>query len=80
MGQSTMTAHITREQALTLLEALPDTCSGALCSEHNPDLWRTWCQVMGRSPDPSPVWTECDVVSSCILLIQSNLRNRLRDQ
>lgn len=80
MEQSTVKTHITKTQALILLLALPDKCSGALCSEHNPDLWRTWCQIVGRPPDPSPVWTECDVVTSCILLIQSNLRNCLRDQ
>jgi len=72
--------NITRGQALTLLAILPDTCSDALCSEHNPDLWRVWCQATGRTPEPSDVWEERDVVSSCILLIQSHMRECTRNQ
>ena len=80
MGQGTMSAHITRKQALTLLAAIPDTCSEVLCSEHNPELWRRWCEVGGRPPDPSYVWTECDVATSCILLILSRLNLCLRGE
>lgn len=69
-----------REQAVRLLSVLPLNCSDELCCEHNPELWREWCAVQGRPNEPSTLWRESDVAMSCILMIQSFMRNCLRDE
>jgi hypothetical protein len=75
-----MAVITSREQAVRLLSILPLTCSDELCSEYNPELWREWCAVQNRLPDPSRLWRESDVAMSCILMIQSFMRNCLRDE
>jgi len=69
-----------REQAVRLLKILPLICSDELCCEHNPELWREWCAVKSRPNDPSGLWRESDVAMSCILMIQSFMRDCLRDE
>lgn len=75
-----MAVVTSREQAVRLLATLPSNCSDELCSECNPELWREWCAVQGRPPDPSRLWKESDVVRSCMLMIQIFMRNCLRDE
>jgi hypothetical protein len=75
-----MAVLTSREQAVRLLKILPLNSTDEPCSEHNPELWREWCAVQGRPPDPSTLWRESDVAMSCVLMIQSFMRNCLRDE
>jgi hypothetical protein len=75
-----MAAITSREQAVRLLKILPPYSTDEPCSEHNPELWREWCAVQGRPPDPSRLWKESDVAMSCVLMIQRFMHNCLRDE
>lgn len=66
---------ITREQAIALLkEVCSSSSSTELCSQANPGLWAIWCDACKRVPDPSNVWTELDVVQSCVLMLKAYLQ------
>jgi hypothetical protein len=40
----------------------PETPRLEPCAEINPALWGYFCQLAGRGPEPSDLWTEADVV------------------
>ena len=45
------------------------------CSEVNIPLWRIYCATTKRPPNPSLIWTEHDVVRSCLLMIRKYLND-----
>lgn len=34
------------------------------CHLVNPDMWRAYCALVGRYPDPADHWTEYDVIAA----------------
>jgi hypothetical protein len=72
---------ISKEQALLLMETLPASSpSLEPCYVINWPLWFAWCEVRGREPEASTVWTEYDVVISAVLDIRKYLENVRRTQ
>ena len=65
--------------AVSLILRLPrHGASDQPCHEANPRLWKKWCQLKQRDPlQPSDVWTEIDVATSCELMLRQYIRERV---
>lgn len=70
---------IDRPTAINFMLHLPhENGKDEPCSDVNPYLWLIWCEAQERDPNAySTIWTEYNVVESCVLAIRRYLNELL---